>query len=364
MCQNKKIISLLIASSFLLTSCGSDMTVVHSTVLEQEAYQTEESSFKTTYVTRGNYADTSVFAGTVSYFNSIKLSFSEDNATFLRFYVEEGAQVKEGDKIAECLVQIPEMVWKEYEIKLATLKEALQEKTSLYQSEKVELERKRRAASEVEKRVYELMLEKCELVYLQYKWVKESEIRDLQTLLDNTKTKLASNILYAPMDGVIDKLGYFNEGDIVDSERWVAMMHSEDESYIKVTDSKEQLKLNMSVTVEAGPVGNKTSYEGIVVQADYNLDEDLKTGSAFIKLCDDSIKLGKLENILVYAKTAVADNVLLVEHSAVYTTKGKKYIVLLEDGITKKRYITTGLNNSDYYCILDGAKEGWEVIIR
>lgn len=364
MFRNKKAILLLAAAVFLLTSCDQDPAGAEQTLQQQDSIVREGSTFSTTRITRGRYLETVALEGNVIYFNSIELYFSEDNATFSKFYVESGDYVKEGQKIAECKVNIPEMEIKECEIAIEALKETLQDRTQLYEKETADLKRKARKGTKEEKRVYELLLNKKELEYQKYKTDKEKEIGKQEELLNNAKTKKSSNILYAPMDGIIDKLGYMDEGDSVDSEQWIVMMHSENEDYICVTDSKSQLYENMTVMVKAGTEDNKTLYEGYVVQADNVLNDNIKSEKAYIALKDSDVELSKLENILVYGETKAADDVLIVDHKAVYTAKGKKYVVLLEDGVAKKRYITVGLSNADYYCILSGAEEGWEVVIQ
>jgi multidrug efflux pump subunit AcrA (membrane-fusion protein) len=347
----------------MLTACRHEITDVKQAVLEPDTIVQKESNFRTTVITRGRYTDITQLSGTVIYFNSIELHFSEDNATFSQFLVESGNYVKEGDKLAECIVNVPEVQWKEYKLQQEAYNNELKERDILFADETAGLEQAMQGVSAEAKNVYELLIEKKKLEHRKQTEDLENDIFNLQKILQK-RNQNDRHYIYAPMDGIIDKLGYINEGDSLDSERWVVMMHSEDESYIQVSDSKNQFYYNMPVTIEAGKVGNKISYEGIVVQADNVLSDHLKTQKAYIALKDSSIQLSGLDNIVVLAATKTAEDILIVDHNAVYTAKGKKYVVLLEDGIAKKRYITVGMNNSDYYCILDGAIEGWDVIIQ
>ncbi len=54
---------------------------------------------------------------------------------------------------------------------------------------------------------------------------------------------------------------------------------------------------------------------------------------------------------------------LLAPQEAVLVRGGRKLVFVVEDGLAKWRYVTTGLENERYVEILDGAKEGEQVIV-
>ena len=84
----------------------------------------------------------------------------------------------------------------------------------------------------------------------------------------------------------------------------------------------------------------------------------------YVVLEDKSVVLSELKNIVVIVKKPVLEGTLLVERNAVYTSKGKKYVLLVEDGVTKKRFVTVGPGSNSTICILDGISEGDSVVIR
>ncbi len=58
------------------------------------------------------------------------------------------------------------------------------------------------------------------------------------------------------------------------------------------------------------------------------------------------------------------ENILIVPEEAVYEKNEKTYVEILENGEAKETEVTTGIENDDYIEILEGLKEGQEVILE
>lgn len=362
---NKKVIGIVFLSTLLLfNGCQKGTEGQNETYIVGENLIHDEIALRTTSIIRDTYENVVSFKGTVIYTNSFSLSFSEENAEFHQYLVKEGDFVKAGDPLAECQVLISDMEKEEWILELEMYQLEFDTLTKQYKKKLKELDQIINQTIGDEKVLYQLLKEEEIILYQQSTTKIQDQIEQRETKIKNWNSTKNTNTIYAPMDGYVDKLAYMKEGDQIVDQRWIVMMHSEEESYIQVTDQKEQLSYQMDVIVEAGKVGDKREYEGVIIQADQVLSEELKQDTALVILNDPSVKLETLENILVKAKIHQVENTLMVERSAVYSEKGKKYVLVLEDGVTKKRYITVGLSNSDYVCILDGATQGWEVVIQ
>lgn len=360
MYRNRLVLGLTMVFLVFLAGCSSDK---EDTGVLQLQDTTVTSDFTTETVQLGDYVEQSSFPGTVTYFSSDSLKFTQDSGVFGNFYVEEGQRVKKGDILADCVVKISESELTMKQLELEALQAELAQQTKLYESDLAELTSLAQE-NPANEELYSLISKRKTIEFEQYRKTTNVVITELEAEITETNGAKSSNQIIAPYDGVIDKLAYINEGSSVDADRWIVQMHSESELLIQVTDSKEQLAYNMEVIVEADLDGNRQTYLGHVMQSDCLLDSSMKTGKAFIMLDDTTVLAGEFTNVLVYADTAVAEQVLTVSRGAVYTEKGKKYILLYENELMKKRYVTIGLNGADRVVLLTGADEGMQVIVR
>lgn len=93
------------------------------------------------------------------------------------------------------------------------------------------------------------------------------------------------------------------------------------------------------------------------------IDED-KTCAVHIDIDNptEEIKPGMHADVDIAAD--VFKDRLLVPHDAVLIRTGRKLVFVIEDGRAKWRYIESGLENDEYVEVLDGVKEGEEVIVE
>ncbi|MCR5154458.1 MAG: hypothetical protein K6B75_06390 [Lachnospiraceae bacterium] len=314
------------------------------------------SASKTENAHYGRFSDTTQYKATKTYLSSARLYFSEESVTFGRFNVSEGDYVTAGTVIAECEVNISEEELSAKKEELEYLKKNLEIKKTAYETMKNELDF---TLKEIDG--YKARLDYAYLQYKEYADVVSARIETLTNEIEISEGTRTANTIVAPIDGYIDKLAYIKEGDTVTNTRWVAMIHSEAEEYLQITDRNATVNPLMKVTVMSG--GN-TYYEGRVVQADASLASDIRTGYAYVELTDKSVKISDLENPVVYVEKPVVENALLVSRTSVNTSKGKKYVMIVENGTAKKRYVTVGPNSSDYYVVITGLKEGDTVAIQ
>lgn len=331
-------------------------------LLTNQTLTLESVDFKTSTVTKQDFTTETTMKGTVIYLNSTALSFPQ-KANFVQFVVEEGQQVKKGDLLAECEISNNDQKMTELELQINHLSLELDTLTADYQQDMKQLTNGKNKSSGNENQLYSLLLTQKQK---QYDY-KSSQINNKLSALISEKKKQEDTQeqcnIYAKSDGVIDKLGYVTAGEEVDTDRWMVKMHDESVSYIQVSDDKGNLDYNMAVSVQADNGGRQT-YTGKVVCADTILSEALKTGYAYIRLDDEDVNLADLKNIVVTVTLQKLEDVLVVDRTAVNTAQGKKYVLVYEDGVIKKRYVTIGLEGKDVIYLLNGVKEGQKVIIE
>lgn len=362
MSQNKRVLIIILCAALAMTGCQKSSNEETSDILKEQTIGSEQADFKTTTVTKEDFTTETSMKGTVTYFNSTALSFDE-TVVFTQFLIEEGQQVKQGEPLAECEMGASEKMITQLQLQIDTLTTELTSLEKKYEEDSKQLQTYQNESQGNEQHLYTLLITKKQQQYEHDRQQKSNELAALETELKQYKEAEENCYIYAKSDGIIDKLAYVSAGEEVEADRWMIKMHDQSVSYIQVTDDKETLDYNMEVTVQADNDGRQT-YTGKVVCADQILNSELKTGYAYIQLTEDDVNLADLSNITVTAVLQNLSDVLVVDRSAVYTSGGKKYVLIYEDGVIKKRYVTIGLEGTDKIYLLDGVSEGQQVIIE
>ena len=360
MLQNKRRFLLMVGVLMLMAGCAAE-TETTDLLQTTDAFVQDAVEPVTTQVRRGDFYDEMTFVGSAVYRNSTTLYFEEAPVTFGKFLVEEGDYVTAGQVLAECEVILSEEEVEEKRKEREDIQTSLQQITECLTAEMNQLRAEEKGLKGTEKQICELQIKKKELELQQYQEEAQQKLRVLDNEIAVWEGEKNANQIVAPINGYVDKLAYVKEGERLEEQRWMIRMHAEDEVYIQVSDKRGDLDCQMQVTVQAN--GNEF-YSGMVVQADNVLGDGLKTQKAYVVLEDDSVVLSELKNIVVIVKKPVLEGTFLVDRNAVYTSKGKKYVLLVEDGVTKKRFVTVGPGSNSTICILDGISEGDSVVVQ
>lgn len=308
---------------------------------------------------RGTFSDEQNFKATVTCLESAKLYFNREDNIFDKFLVKEGDYVKAGTVIAVCKADISEDEIPQLLHETERIGQNLERRRIAHESEIAILKEREASAKGAEKKVYGLRIEKAVMEFSDYSEEAQNQIASLKDKIAICENRELAAQVVAPIDCHIDKLAYLRSDDQVGTGRWIAMIHADNSEYLQVTDKKETLNGLMKVTVQAN---GKEYYDGTVVQADNLLNGAVKTGKAYVLLDDRSVKLSELKNPVVIARKPVVEGTVIVPRTAVSTAKGKKYVLVVGDGVAQKRYVTVGPNNNDEICILSGLFEGEKVL--
>ncbi|MBP5248838.1 MAG: hypothetical protein J6Z46_02410, partial [Lachnospiraceae bacterium] len=329
-------------------------TVIVSTVSRDSAGTKTSTAKYETFSNDNNYVGTTEYNNTTLYFENEGIMFS-------KFLVNEGQQVKKGDPIAECETIVSGKAIEDIEKEIERLTEKIDSFTASAEASRALILKNAESLPASEKRLTELKLIRTETELKRDTDGLKKEKDKLEKELKSLMGQIMTEILYAPMDGVIDKLAYISEGTEITGTRWIAMMHSEEEEYIAITDTDMTVNAGVRVAVRAN--GNEY-YDGTVVQSDSVLSGKGRTGKAYVLLDDKNVVLSRLQNVSVVVRKPVIEHVLTVPRSALMTSGDREYVLIARDGVCKKRYVTTGPSNGEFYCILNGISEGDTVVTQ
>jgi membrane fusion protein, multidrug efflux system len=203
----------------------------------------------------------------------------------------------------------------------------------------------------------------------------EQEVRAAQSNLDNALIDLQYASIHAPMDGTVG-FSQVRQGSLVSPGETLLNTISKDDP-IGVDFYPEERYLRKFVQLEQSPTAERDSvfllrlpdgemyrYAGQIEILDRAVDRN--TGTIQIRLRfsnpDNILRPGLSANLIVKDEEPL--EVLTVPQAAVIEQMGEFSVFLVEDKRARQVKITTGRNVRDRTVVLEGLREGQEIIVK
>jgi RND family efflux transporter MFP subunit len=213
-------------------------------------------------------------------------------------------------------------------------------------------------------RLYERALiesgEKKDEVVAAMKGLTQAEIGVKKAQLDLEKTKIR-----APFSGIItDIMASPGEHVSVGRELFTLVNISRIQVHARVLESEiGKMKVGREVDLKFSAYPGKT-FKGRVSAISPVVNPEFKTCKVFIDVDNPKEELKPGMHAEVEIAAEIHKNKLLVPQDAILTRSQRKLLFVVEDELAKWRYVEIGLENEDYAEILDGVKEGEQVIVE
>ena len=167
----------------------------------------------------------------------------------------------------------------------------------------------------------------------------------------------------AEFNGIVSKAD-IKQGAAVTQGMELFTIQNTDKASVDVTLSKydyDTVKEGQSAEITLGD----NTYQGTVTKMSHIAVQNEKgtpviSATVSINDPDDDIFLGGDAKVKIHA--ASAKNVVTLPVEVVNIGKDGSFCYVIEDGLVTKRDITTGISSEDYVEVIDGIKEGEEVI--
>lgn len=167
----------------------------------------------------------------------------------------------------------------------------------------------------------------------------------------------------AEFNGIVSKAD-IKQGAAVTQGMELFTIQNTDKASVDVTLSKydyDTVKEGQSAEITLGD----NTYQGTVTKMSHIAVQNEKgtpviSATVSINDQDDDIFLGVDAKVKIHA--ASAKNVVTLPVEVVNIGKDGSFCYVIEDGLVTKRDITTGISSEDYVEVIDGIKEGEEVI--
>jgi RND family efflux transporter MFP subunit len=213
-------------------------------------------------------------------------------------------------------------------------------------------------------RLYEKALiesgEKKDEVVAAMKGLTQAEISVKIAQLDLEKTKIT-----APFSGIIaDIQASPGEHVSVGRELFTLVNISRIKVHARVLESEiGKMQVGREVDLRFSAYPGKV-FKGKVSAISPIVNPEYKTCKVFVDVenPEEELKPGMHAEVEIAAE--IHKNKLLVPQDAILTRSQRKLLFVVEDGLAKWRYIEIGLENEEYAEVLDGVKEGEQVIVE
>jgi len=196
----------------------------------------------------------------------------------------------------------------------------------------------------------------------------EIYLRQAQTKLDNLREDLDKAVIRSPIDGIITyAISPLIIGDFMDARKTIVTVSNDSRLCLRLTDAsvyslydfafgadvivrirQKEYAGKVIRTPSEKPENNYYDYKPYVLVEVYDLPEDVTIGT----LAHASVIKDKRDNVIVVPSNAVQQ----------YGTYA--YVKVLEDGVSKERPVEVGLKSMTLWEIKSGLKEGELIIVK
>lgn len=372
----KRIAAALLLMSLLLplTSCFSESAGGNAEALLRKPSQTS-SGFKGELVEVKYGTISRVVSGGASivFPKTRRITCSFSNARLIALHFNRGDRVKEGDLLAEFVIEYNEsdlialrsefeIAEKQYESMKSSYESGVSASEDRLASLREQYAKDSSESLRFEVAKAEIQLKKAKSSYDFFIYEQQRYLKTLRKSIDDFEKTIGDNKIYAPFDGVIANAEYLPLGTIIAPGTEICTIYSDDVMWISTTsDITNGMRYNCEAVIKVTP-SDKT-YGGRIISAPdiYGMP----TGSVIV-IPDVPIDIDpndRVRRLSVSAKRYELENVLVLPSSAVEFEDKKRYVYVYEDGIMKKRYVSTGLASIDFIQIIDGLEAGQMVVI-
>ncbi|WP_166241621.1 efflux RND transporter periplasmic adaptor subunit [Paenibacillus turpanensis] len=336
---------IMIAAAVALATAGCSLLPEEEQALKPPLVKPVKEKVETAEVKRGTIAKMLKGVGT---FESYEITYHETKQSGLRVsevLVKAGDTVKKGDLLIQLENEGLELVAKQKMLEVEKKKLALQELQSKEGDQSTQDQAKLRIAA--------LELE-----------IAEEQLRMAQEDLANRR-------ILSKADGVITFLAEMRPGDKLDAYTVLAAVSDQSKLRIAYSTSAANDLQAVSVGMEAKVKIGTSEVAGSVVQTPSSapFTEDKRLAEAYSRSLYISLPrlpegagIGKMADLSITLQSK--ENVLVIPNRAVRTYLGRTYVQLLDGESRKEIDIQKGIETQTETEVLEGIKEGQQVILQ
>ena len=183
--------------------------------------------------------------------------------------------------------------------------------------------------------------------------------------LENLQRELEESRLTADMAGHVVYLDYnVREGDYINAYQPLVRIADPNKLQLQISGAKSS---DFKPGMEADVIINKKSYQGTVVMTPADMPHDTPEELRDVVHIDvpdlpEGVKMGDHAQISLILDRR--EDVIVLPRNLVRNYMGRRYVLVLEDGLKKERDVEIGLETPTETEIMKGLEEGELIIIK
>jgi multidrug efflux pump subunit AcrA (membrane-fusion protein) len=362
----KRILLLFLVLMLLLPASACKKTQVSrssdSSVISSDLLFARETVYSTKVLAYEDAVRVAELDSDPSYVYSKTIKTGAQEYILKELRVSRGQQVKEGDVIA-----VLQGTGNESDVRKLRLEIdyfiASYEETEENMADLIDKAASEPVNDSYDEEIRQLKVKKAQAAYDDY--VLSSEYR-LNTMMENLKkaeAQLELTYIYAPMDGFVKSVANgFKVGDRLKANSSLCVINSSAAVLFYAAHTGGNYVYNREVSLVVGRGSKKTTVTGRVVSSPEVLPKNIPGGGIYVAVNPADLKYGPDHAEMTVQYTMMKD-ALIIDKLAIDTDDGLAYVMLLDDGIVKKRYIVRGPSVGLQQTVLQGLNEGDELIL-
>lgn len=338
------------------------------TVITPEEMERHETHYRTAAAENGVYEESVSSTAVLSYTRKYYLNYDGPAARFEKFYVRSGDEVKEGQCIASFVSESDPTLLYQKQLQLQRAQETREAQLTLLSRAISEKQAQIRQAQDIwQQRQYQLEAEKAAVRYDQYDLESSREIAQLQMQVEELIEDSKTQYLYAPGDGVVEKLTYFTANQAIQQGQRIAVLYDPDTVCAVFDNSSGKMRYHMPVTLTARIKSERVEFSGVVI-ASGNVLPGSQCGDnralILMELPAETARVPSSPNVrFTYRRV---ENVTLINRQTVTLFAANNSVYILRDnGSVSKRNITQVQGNgSTLNWVLQGVQPGDMLVLK
>ena len=355
---------LLTLALLLAAGCAAKPTeaVDMSTRLADSGIAEKKTTYQTVTVEKQDMFRTLSITGDVTYRLVRPVRTGNSQLELKEILVTRNQPVKTGDPVAVLQGIGSASDIRQKELELEALKANMEERLAWYE-EQVENIRDQSAYTKVRRDIREKQAESMEIDRDLYALQTASRVKALEESLEEMKAAAGEIILYSPLDGFVRSVNSrYKTGEIIPAGTEICSINGEDSILLMGTSASGCYVYGRELSVTVGRGDSAKHVTGTIVSSPEVVPYRYRGSNIFVRV-DPSALTGKNTQSAMEVSCLLLRDALVVPKNALTSEEGVSYVTILEGDTPKKRPVVRGPATGTVVVILQGLKEGDQVVV-
>ena len=357
--------ALLLSLALLLgAGCASKPTetVDMSTRLADSGIAEKKTTYQTVTVEKQDMYRTLNITGDVTYRLVRPVRTGSSQLELKEILVVRGQEVKAGDPVVvlQGIGSASDIRQKELEIQAQRAN--LEERLAWYE-EQIENIRDQAAYTKVRREIREKQAESMETDRDLYVLQTEARLKTLEESLAEMQAAAGEIVLYAPLDGFVRSVNSrYKAGDMIPAGTEICSINGADSILLMGSSASGCYVYGRELNVTVGRGDKAKQVTGTIVSSPEVVPSRYRGSNIFVRV-DPSALTGKNTQSSMEVNCLILRDALVIPKNALTSEEGVYYVTILEGDTPKTRPVLRGPMTGTMVVILQGLKEGDQVVI-